>query len=104
MTTAPPRIRKKLMTRRRLIVAGILTALVAGFVLFSDYGLFTRLSLQSDVSQLIVLRESLIMKSDSLRNMIRRLETDTTLIERIARERYGYVRKGETVYIIEEEK
>jgi cell division protein FtsB len=37
---------------------------------------------------------------DSLRAAIRHLETDTTEIERLARERYGYVREGEEVFII----
>jgi cell division protein FtsB len=38
--------------------------------------------------------------SDSLRSVIRILETDTTEIERLARERYGYVREGEEVFVI----
>jgi cell division protein FtsB len=38
--------------------------------------------------------------SDSLRRQVRILETDSTEIERLARERYGYIRPNEEVFII----
>lgn len=88
------------MTRKRLVLVVVLTIIVAGFVLFSQHGVITRLGLTSDTtdlsSQLILQRDI----SDSLRTVIRVLETDTTEIERLARERYGYVRDGEEVYVI----
>ena len=37
---------------------------------------------------------------DSLRGLIHDLQHDTLKIERLARERYGYLRPGERVYII----
>lgn len=91
---------KNTMTRKRLVLIVALTVTVAVFVLFSQYGVVTRVGLASDTTDLSVVLEQQRMVSDSLRNVIRKLETDTTEIERLARERYGYVRPGEEVFVI----
>jgi len=44
------------------------------------------------------------MEIDSLRNEIFKLQNDTAYIERIAREKLGMVRKGETIIKFVEEK
>ncbi|MCU0331162.1 MAG: septum formation initiator family protein [Candidatus Kapabacteria bacterium] len=88
------------ITRKRLIVIGALTGIVALFVLFSPYGVVTRLSLVGTASDL---REDVVRlrsTEDSLRTAIKRLHSDTTEIERLAREQYGYVRPGEDVFIV----
>lgn len=88
------------MTRKRLLLILSLTVIVAVFVLFSQYGVVTRVGLTSDTTDL----SSQLMQqrwiADSLRGVIKKLETDTTEIERLARERYGYVREGEEVFVI----
>ncbi len=88
------------MTRKRLVLVVVLTVLVAGFVLFSQHGVITRFGLTSDTTDLSqqLMRQREV--SDSLRKVIRVLETDTTEIERLARERYGYIRNGEEVFVI----
>lgn len=91
---------KKTMTRKRLIVIVVLTTIVVAFVLLSPYGVFTRVKLEGDVDALNVRITEARYSVDSLRGIVKRLETDTTEIERLARERYGYVRPGEDVYII----
>jgi cell division protein FtsB len=91
---------KKTMTRRRLIVIGVLTGVVILFVLFSPYGLVTRWSLEADLDELAQDRTRVTATGDSLRKVVNTLQHDTTEIERLARERFGYVRPGEEVYII----
>lgn len=88
------------MTRQRLMVIGILTVIVALFVLFSSYGVFTRFGLESDKGTLNARIATERHIEDSLRTEMHRLATDTTEIERLAREKYGYVRTGEEVFII----
>jgi cell division protein FtsB len=39
---------------------------------------------------------------DSLKREIARMKTDTVAIERLARERFGMVRPGESIYRVEE--
>ena len=91
---------QRIMTRKRLITIVGLTLAVLAFILFSNYGVVTRLSLMSETSELEGHVNELRSTSDSLRRQIRILESDSTEIERLARERYGYVRPNEEVFII----
>ncbi|HBB25203.1 MAG TPA: hypothetical protein DCZ59_02945 [Bacteroidetes bacterium] len=93
-------LQKSLMTRKRLITIVLLSAGVLAFALFSNYGLLTRLTLMSETQELEGHLGVLRTTSDSLRRQIRILETDSTEIERLARERYGYIRPNEEVFII----
>lgn len=74
------------------------------FVLFSDHGLGKRVSLEMRKSELYDLIENQEQYSDSLRNKVKRLKSDTLEIERIAREKYGMVKPGERVFIIRKTK
>lgn len=89
------------MTRKRVIIIGVLTGVVILFVLFSPYGVITRWSLERDLDNLVEQQHQITATGDSLRSIVRRLRYDTLEIERIARERYGYVREGEEVYLID---
>ncbi len=91
---------KRLMTRKRLIVIGVLTATIVVFVFFSSHGLLSRWRLTSERSDLQTEIGQLRGREDSLRSVISALQTDTLQIERLARERYGYIRPGERVFII----
>lgn len=94
---------KSTMTRKRLVLIVAMTFIVVLFVSFSNYGIVTRVRLSSDTTDLsgALMEQGRI--SDSLRSVIKRLETDTTEIERLARERYGYVREGEEVFVIKQD-
>ncbi|MBU3699060.1 MAG: septum formation initiator family protein [Candidatus Kapabacteria bacterium] len=98
--TSANTLQQRVMTRKRLITIIVLTAAVLAFALFSNYGLLTRLTLMSETETLEGHLGALRATSDSLRRQIRVLETDRTEIERLARERYGYVRPDEEVFII----
>jgi cell division protein FtsB len=101
MAKATPNVEiKRGMTRKRLFTIAGLTLVVVVFVLFSNYGVITRLSLMSETEQLEQTMTTLKATSDSLRRQVRILETDSTEIERLARERYGYIRPNEEVFII----
>lgn len=102
MASSTIAVQQQRLTRKRLIVIGTLTAIVAAFVLFSNYGVIARYKHESTVAtlrnQLRVLRAT----EDSLRSVIQILETDTVELERLARERFGYIRPGEEVFIIKQ--
>lgn len=101
MAKAAPNVEiKRGMTRQRLFTITGLTLVVVAFVLFSNYGIVTRLSLMSEADQLEQTMTALKATSDSLRRQVRILESDSTEIERLARERYGYIRPNEEVFII----
>jgi cell division protein FtsB len=91
---------KRVMTRKRLLIVAGMTLAVVVFILFSPYGVMTRFGLSREASSLQGDVDEMRRVEDSLRASIRHLEHDSTEIERLARERYGYIREGEEVFII----
>lgn len=88
----------------KLIITLLLLALVLGFLLFSNYGLYTRLKLQN---QKIELRQNIKVEEkthDSLKHEIYELKNDDIEIERVAREKYGMIKPGEKIFLIEQKK
>lgn len=98
----PHTLRKKLK-RRRLIMAILILVPVLGFVLFSKRGIIARVGLEMEKQAMQAEIAQVRQQQDSLRTIIQRLQSDTTLIEKLAREKYGMVRPGETVYRVEQE-
>ena len=89
--------------QRRMVVVAQVAGMVACLWLlvtlfFGEMGLLRYVSMRNYAGQLEsdlrVLRE----ETASLRKDIVRLQQDPAKIEQLARERLGYVRKGETVY------
>ena len=65
---------------------------------FGEMGLPQYFSMRNHAQQLEVDIQELQRAAKALRGDIDRLEHDPVKIEQLARERLGYVRKGETVY------
>ena len=85
--------------RKKPIIRIVIGSLIFFFLLFTDYGFIKTFSLMIDKSELnheIKVQESI---NDSLNLRIQTLTTDSLEIERIAREHYGLVKKGEDVFI-----
>ncbi|MBI5325852.1 MAG: septum formation initiator family protein [Ignavibacteriae bacterium] len=88
----------------KLIITLLLLTIVLGFLLFSNYGLYTRLKLEDQKEELnkqIIIEQ---ITQDSLKHEINKLKNDNNEIERVAREKYGMVKPGEKVYLIEQKK
>jgi cell division protein FtsB len=100
MARADVTTQQRAVTKKRLVIIATLTAIVIGFVLFSSYGVLSRYNHEGHVEVLQQEQSVLRLREDSLRRAIHTLLTDTTELERLARERYGYVRPGEQVFII----
>jgi cell division protein FtsB len=81
---------------------------IAGFFLFvwfgfiDTYSILTRFRLSRQKSELQARTEALKKQIDEIEQKISSLESDPNVVERIAREKYGMRRKGETVYRIQE--
>ncbi len=88
--------------RRRRLIYALIGILVLSFVLFSDSGLINRFSLESEKSELKLKIIHAKSRKDSLKNRIDVLNSDDKEIEKVAREKYGMKKKGETIYLIEE--
>jgi len=82
----------------RTIVIGVI-AIVLFLLLFSSYGLINRIEFykkRNQAQQELIHNKSI---NDSLKKRIKALKYDILEIERVAREKYGLIRKGEKVYI-----
>lgn len=93
---------RPLTTRRKTLYAALVALPLLAILTFGNRGILKRVALERDVSDL---HEQLYRDraaSDSLRAEIGKMRNDTTLVERLARERYGMVRPGETIYRVDE--
>ena len=72
--------------------------LMIGTLLFGEMGISRYLHLREHAEQLDQELSDLQRLNSALRTDLDRVQYDTTRIEELARERLGYVRKGETVY------
>ncbi|TAE23887.1 MAG: septum formation initiator family protein [Candidatus Kapaibacterium sp.] len=89
--------------KRRLMLGMLIGVPLAAYTLFSSRGLFSRVSLEWEQRSLKERVEAATKEQDSLKAVIHQLETDTVMIERIAREKYGMIRDGERVFIVNEQ-
>ncbi len=87
--------------RRRLVLAGLLLVPVLAFLVFSSYGLGSRLRLEMEQADIHERIDAAQERRDSLETAIERLHSDTLYIERLARERFGMIRPGERVYLLD---
>ena len=91
------------MSRARLF--GLLVALAAGIfaVAGGEYGTFDWLELRHEERAEQRAITGLTAEVDSLRRYARQVQTDRRLQERLARENFGMIRKGEFLYRLEED-
>ncbi len=87
--------------RRQALLALTVVLILLGFLLFSDYGLVSRVRLEMEHSTVLDKFAEAEHQRDSLEAAIERLHRDTLYIERLARERFGMIRKGERVFLID---
>lgn len=73
-------------------------------LIFSEYGVYKRLSLMSQYSDLHFEMHNLKHETDSLKREMKTLKTNIREIERIAREEYGLVKKGENIIFFQSKK
>ena len=81
-------------------LVGIFCIFIAIMIIFSDYGIIKRISLEMKTAELQ--KEISLQKqtTDSMQNVIDKLNNDTVVIEKIASEKYGMSKKKEDIYYI----
>jgi cell division protein FtsB len=88
--------------RKRLLLTLLVGLPIGSYVLFSSRGVFSRMSLEVERYQHQQTLTAMRLQQDSLRQFVKRLQTDTVLMEKIARERYGMVKPGEQVFLLDQ--
>ncbi len=79
-----------------VVVGAVVYALIGG-----EYGTWDWLELRDQERSERARIDSLTVEVDSLKAFAKRLETDRRLQERLARENFGMIRKGEFLYRLE---
>jgi cell division protein FtsB len=98
---SPGRFSLRKHLRNRWLLLGILVGLpLMLYVFFGSHGLLQRFRLEQEKSDLeakIIVAEK---ENERLGIEAKALDTDLNVIEKVAREKYGMAREGETVYRI----
>lgn len=91
------RIVKLLKNKRFMVRFGLATALVL-YILFGSHGILTHVRLLQQRAELEEKIRHAETEQKRLQAEGKALEGDLRAIERVAREKYGMIREGETVY------
>ena len=95
---------KKIFANKRILVILLIVVPMLSFVSFSTKGILKRLSLESEKRAMEekvrdAQREQVRMQEHS-----KSMDKDVKAIEKVAREKYGMIREGETVYKVKKER
>ncbi|HAL54956.1 MAG TPA: hypothetical protein DCP63_00390 [Bacteroidetes bacterium] len=90
-------VKKIFKTKRRGIIA-ILGTIAVIYMLFNNRGVIARIRLEHERRVMIERVRAAEEETKRLQSYLKALEGDKKTIEKVAREKYGMVREGETVY------
>lgn len=82
--------------RRTVLVAGAAVLLV--YLLFDNKGIIKRVQLELQRKEMAAKVEEARKETKQLQEQLKALEGDKKTIEKVAREKYGMAREGETIY------
>ena len=99
MRRKPKKKLTPLQQNRLLKIILVLVAASLVWLLFAPgTGVYSLLKLRTKAARLEVQTEELVKTNDNLRAEIDRLKNDTEYLEKIAREKYGLIKKNERVF------
>ncbi len=96
-------VRKLLAKRSVLLVAGVIVPALL-FMIFSNRGILRRISLESEKRAVLETLRQTQAEQQQLQAQSRALDSDPKAIEKVAREKYGMIKEGETVYRVKRER
>jgi cell division protein FtsB len=89
---------RRLLRNRRLLIILAIALPLTGYVLFGSRGIIQRLRLEHQKAEMEQRIREAEAEASRLKDESNALENDRATIERVAREKHGMVRPGETVY------
>ena len=89
---------KKLLRNKRAMAGLIVGTPLLLFLMFGSHGIVQRIRLQNQKAELEAKIKQAEAETRSLQAESKAIEGDKKAIEKVAREKYGMVRDGETVY------
>jgi cell division protein FtsB len=92
------RITKRVFKTRRRTAIAIASVILLSYVLFNNRGVLARIRLEHERQQMIEKVKAAQEENQRLEAYLKALDSDRKTIEKVAREKYGMSRAGETVY------
>lgn len=89
---------RKLRKNKRLLIGLVIGIPFVLFLLFNGHGVVARVRLEKQKAELQEKIRTEQELSERLKATSKALDGDTQAIEKVAREKYGMVKEGETVY------
>jgi cell division protein FtsB len=99
----PPSVRK-VAGNRAILITLLLAVPALSFIMFSNRGIVKRMSLVAEKEAMQQKVQEAQAEQVRLARLSKDLDKDPRAIEKVAREKYGMVREGETVYKVKKEK
>jgi cell division protein FtsB len=95
---------RKLLANRRLMLLLVVGAPILLYVFFGPRGVLKRIQLQQEKTVLEEQIRAAEAEQRALQAQSKALEGDRAAIEKVAREKYGMLKEGETVYRVHRKK
>ena len=90
--------------RKKSVVVTLLIALPAlSFIIFSNKGILQRYTLEAEKREVLQKIQQAQLERQRLQQESKALDSDPKAIEKVAREKYGMIKDGETVYKVKKE-
>jgi cell division protein FtsB len=84
--------------RKIFLTAGITALLALLWLIFSPWGAFSYFRLQRELAEARDRNLELTATNGRMQSEIARLKSDSTYLEKVARDQYGLLRKNEVVF------
>ncbi len=94
----------KQLKKRHVVLVLLVVLPVLSFLLFGNRGILERYALERDKQEMQGKIRQAQRETARLQQLSKALDSDGRAIEKVAREKYGMVRDGETVYKVKKEK
>lgn len=84
--------------RKIFLAAGVTALLALLWLIFSPWGVISYFRLERELAEARNRNLELTATNGRMQNEITRLKTDSTYLEKVARDQYGLLRKNEVVF------
>ena len=95
---------KTRLKKKSVVMVALVVVPVLSFMTFSNKGLLKRISLESEKKAMQEKIDGAVAEQHLLQVHSKALESDPKAIEKVAREKYGMIKDGETIYKVKKEK
>lgn len=89
---------RKLIRKKGFSYTLIIIIVVGGFLFFGNKGIYHHIQLRNQKEEYILKIQKALEEQRQLKEKSKSLDNDSIAIEKVAREKYGMIREGETVY------